>query len=126
LIRILVVDDEADVASTVKMGLERDGFAVDAFTDPQTALDHFKQDYYAMVITDIRMPNINGFELYRELKKKDEKIKVAFMTAFEVYEGEFRKVFTNTDVKCFIKKPIGMSDLATRVKEELGQEFAFS
>lgn len=126
MIRILVVDDEADVASTVKMALERDGFAVDAFTDPQTALDLFKQDYYAMVITDIRMPNINGFELYRELKKKDEKIKVAFMTAFEVYEGEFRKVFTNIDVKCFIKKPIGMSDLATRVKEELGQEFAFS
>lgn len=122
----MVVDDEADVASTVKMALERDGFAVDAFTDPQTALDLFKQDYYAMVITDIRMPNINGFELYRELKKKDEKIKVAFMTAFEVYEGEFRKVFTNIDVKCFIKKPIGMSDLATRVKEELGQEIAFS
>jgi len=122
----LVVDDEADVASTIKMGLESDGFAVDAFTDPQTAIDHFKPDYYAMVITDIKMPNINGFELYRELKKKDEKIKVAFMTAFEVYEGEFRKVFTNIDVKCFIKKPIGMSDLITRVKEELGQEITFS
>jgi len=124
--RIMVIDDEPDIASTVKMSLERDGFVVDSFTDPQTALGHFKQEHYSMVITDIRMPNMNGFELYRELKKEDENIKVAFMTAFEMYEEEFRRVFTNIDVKCFIKKPVSPSDLVRRVKEELGQEITFS
>jgi DNA-binding response OmpR family regulator len=117
--QIMVVDDEPDVAATIKMGLEGEGFIVDAFTDPQAALDHFKPDYYDLVITDIRMPDKNGFELYRELKKKDEKIKVAFMTAFEIYEGEFSKVFKNTEVKLFFKKPVRLSELVARVKEEL-------
>ena len=124
LTRILLVDDEPDIATTYKMGLERDGFAVDAFTDPQAALDHFKQDYYAMLITDIRMPDMNGFELYREIKKKDEKIKVAFMTAFEIYESEFSKVFKNTEVKLFFKKPVKLSELVSRVKEELNDGVA--
>jgi DNA-binding NtrC family response regulator len=121
----MVVDDEPDVAATIKMGLEREGFIVDTFTEPQTALDHFKPDYYAMVITDIRMPVMSGFELYRELKKKDEKIKVAFMTAFEIYESEFNKVFKNTEVKLFFKKPVRISDLMTSMKEELSHEITF-
>jgi DNA-binding response OmpR family regulator len=124
LARILLVDDEPDVATTYKMGLERDGFTVDAFTDPQAALDHFKQYYYAMLITDIRMPDMNGFELYREIRKKDEKIKVAFMTAFEIYESEFSKVFKNTEVKLFFKKPVSLSELVSRVKEELNDGVA--
>lgn len=118
----MVVDDEPDVGATVKMGLERDGFAVDTFNDPQAALEHFRPDYYELVITDIRMPNTNGFQLYRELKRKDEKIKVAFMTAFEMYASEFSKVMPDINVKCFIRKPVGMSDLATRVKEELFED----
>jgi len=118
----MVVDDEPDVAATIKMGLERDGFTVDAFTDPQAALDNFKQDYYALLITDIRMPDMNGFELYREIRKKDEKIKVAFMTAFEIYESEFSKVFKNTEVKLFFKKPVMLSELVSRVKEELSKD----
>jgi two-component SAPR family response regulator len=99
---------------------------VDAFNKPEEALSHFKPDFYAMIITDIRMPVINGFELYRQVKKIDDKLKVAFMTAFEVYEDEFRKVFTNIDVKCFIKKPVSPSDLVTQVKEELADEITFA
>ena len=120
----MLVDDEPDIATTYKMGLERDGFTVDAFTDPQAALDNFKQDYYALLITDIRMPDMNGFELYREIRKKDEKIKVAFMTAFEIYESEFSKVFKNTEVKLFFKKPVMLSELVSRVKEELNDGVA--
>jgi DNA-binding response OmpR family regulator len=120
----LLVDDEPDIAATYKMGLERDGFTVDAFTDPQAALDNFKQDYYAMLITDIRMPDMNGFELYRKIRKKDENIKVAFMTAFEIYESEFSKVFKNSEVKLFIKKPVMLSELVSRVKVELNDGVA--
>ncbi len=122
--RILLVDDEPDVAATYKMGLERDGLVVDAFTDPIAALDQFKHDYYAMLITDIRMPDMNGFELYRQIRKKDDKIKVAFMTAFEIYENEFSKVFKNTEVKLFFKKPVTLSELVLRVKEELNDDVA--
>ena len=95
-----------------------------AFTDARAALDNFKQDYYAMLITDIRMPDMNGFELYREIRKKDENIKVAFMTAFEIYESEFSKVFKNTEVKLFFKKPVKLSELVSRVKEELNDGVA--
>lgn len=124
--RIMVVDDEPDILVVFKKALETSGFAVDAFTKPEEALSHFKPDFYAMIITDIRMPVMNGFELYRQVKKIDDKIKVAFVTAFEVYEDEFRKVFTNIDVKCFIKKPVSPADLVTRVKEELADEITFT
>jgi DNA-binding response OmpR family regulator len=118
----MIVDDEPDITNTFKAGLERAGFTIDAFTDPQAALDHFKPDYYDLVITDIKMPRLNGFELYRELKKKDHKIKVAFITAFEMYASEFRKVMPEIDVECFIRKPIQISDLVARVREELSED----
>jgi DNA-binding response OmpR family regulator len=63
------------------------------------------------------MPNMNGFELYRELKKKSEKINVALMTAFEIYESEFRKVLPKIDVRFFFRKPVHMQELVARVKE---------
>ncbi len=118
----MVVDDEPDVGATIKMGLENDGFEVDTFTEPQAALDHFKPDYYNLVITDIKMPDMNGFELYRKLKVNDARIKVAFITAFEMNASEFSKVLPEIDVKCFIKKPVGMSDLVARVKAELFED----
>lgn len=113
----MVVDDEKDILTVTRHGLEREGFAVDAFSDPQEALDHFKPDYYDLVITDIRMPNINGFELYRQIKKKDEKTKIAFMTAFEIYEGEFKQIFKNIQVTLFFRKPIGISELAEKLRQ---------
>jgi DNA-binding response OmpR family regulator len=126
LTRIVVVDDEPDITAIIKRALEQNGFAVDAFNKPDEALAHFKPDYYAMLITDIRMPTMNGFELYRHIKKRDQKIKVAFMTAFEVYEDEFKRVLPSIDVKCFFKKPVRMNELVERVKHELGEEFTLS
>jgi YesN/AraC family two-component response regulator len=79
-----------------------------------------------MLITDIRMPIMNGFELYRQIRKRDNKIKVAFMTAFDVYETEFCKVMPSIDVKCFFKKPVRMNDLVERVKQELGRDATLS
>jgi CheY-like chemotaxis protein len=80
--RILVVDDEPDITLTLKAGLETVGlFDVDAFNDPESALKSFKSDNYALVLIDIMMPKMSGFELYEQLKKVDPDIKVCFLTA---------------------------------------------
>ncbi len=68
------------------------------------------------MIIDIRMPKLNGFDLYRELKKKDGSVKVCFLTAFEIYYEEFRKLFPTIDVRAFIRKPVGISSLVNQVK----------
>lgn len=117
--RILVVDDEPDIVYVLKKALEREGFTVDSFTRPQEALDHFKPDYYAVGVIDIRMPEMNGFQFYREMKKKDDKIKVAFMTAFDIYENEFNTVFKNTNVSMFFKKPVSVNKMVEKIKEQL-------
>jgi DNA-binding response OmpR family regulator len=117
--RILVVDDEHDITSVIKRGLEAVGYAVDAFNDPEQALAHFKNSYYDMLIFDIRMPKLSGFQLYREIRKKDDKARVCFMTAFEVYREEFGKVFPNYDIKCFLTKPLSITDLQKIIEAEL-------
>jgi DNA-binding response OmpR family regulator len=117
--RILVVDNEPDITSVIKRGLEGAGYAVDAFNDPEQALAHFKSSYYDMLIFDVRMPKLNGFQLYREIRKKDGKAKVCFMTAFEVYREEFEKVFPDYDVKCFLTKPLSIKDLQKIIEVEL-------
>ncbi|MGI0088452.1 MAG: response regulator [Nitrosotalea sp.] len=117
--RILVVDDEPDITASIKRGLEAKGFEVKTYNDPLKALSDFKPDEYDLLLIDIRMPKMNGFEMYRELKKKGDSIKVCFFTAFEVYYEEFRKMFPNLEVKCFIRKPITINDLATHINSEL-------
>lgn len=65
------------------------------------------------------MPDINGFELYEELKKVDTKPKICFITAYETYYEVLKKDFPKLDIGCFIKKPISLSSLAIRLKAEL-------
>lgn len=117
--RILVVDDEPDITSVIKRGLETVGYAVNTFNDPEQALAHFKNAYYDMLIFDIRIPQLNGFQLYREIRKKDGKARVCFMTAFEIYRKEFEKVFPDYDVKCFLTKPLSIKDLQKIIQAEL-------
>jgi len=120
--KILVVDDEPDITLSIKNGLKRKGFEVDTYNDPLKALDDFKPGVYDLLLIDIRMPKLNGFELYRELKKKSENITVCFFTAFEVYYDEFRKVFPALNVKCFIRKPITINELVTHINSELAKK----
>jgi two-component system, OmpR family, response regulator ChvI len=117
--RILVVDDEPDITLVIKGGLEDLGYLVDAFNDPEDALSSFKPGHYDMLILDIRMPRLTGFQLYREIRKKDDKAKVCFMTAFDVHKEEFAKIFPSYDVKSFIKKPIRVKDLLRLVQSEM-------
>lgn len=117
--RILVVDDEEDITLVIKHGLENDGYLVDVFNDPEQALCHFKPDYYHILILDIRMPKLNGFQLYREIRKIDSNARVCFMTAFEVYKNEFTKMFPSYNVKCFVKKPVTVKDLLAMVRSQV-------
>lgn len=111
--KILIVDDEADITFTLKEGIEKSGsFSVDTFNDPQLALSNFKSGYYHLLIIDIRMPNMTGFELYRKIRELDSKVRVCFITAFETYFEKFRQeFFPLEEIKGFIRKPIQIEDL---------------
>ena len=114
--RILVVDDESDLTLFYRMSLEYHGFEVETFNDPRKALSNFKTDYYNLIILDIKMPNMDGFELYTELRKRDKKAKVCFLTASELYYKEFRmKEYTALDKSLFIRKPIGNEDMIKEI-----------
>jgi DNA-binding NtrC family response regulator len=119
--RILLVDDESDVISVFKMILEMNGYEVDAYTSPTTALESFKPDFYGLLLLDIRMPTMNGFELYRKMRNIDDDVKVCFITAFEDYREEFRETFPMLDeFKYFIRKPKAVEDLVNHVATILG------
>ena len=118
---ILLVDNEPDNTSVLSMGLEDEGFKVDVFNDPILALSNFKPNFYALSILDINMPKMNGYELYREIRKMDAKLKVCFLTASEIYMESLRvpPLHLLADVKCFIPKPLTIDDLVKEVKEQL-------
>jgi two-component system, OmpR family, response regulator ChvI len=119
--RILLVDDEVDIISVFKMILEMNGYDVDAYTNPSIALDDFKPSFYGLLLLDIRMPTMNGFELYRKMRKIDEQVKVCFITAFEDYREEFKESFPMLDeYKYFIRKPKAIEDLVNHVATILG------
>jgi two-component system, OmpR family, response regulator ChvI len=119
--RILVVDDDTDVISTFKMILEMNGFEVDAYTSPTLALSNFKPNSYGLLLLDIRMPIMNGFELFRKMKSIDSGVEVCFITAFEDYREEFKESFPMLDeAKYFIRKPKAIQDLVNHVATLLG------
>ena len=117
--RILIVDDEPDITLSFKMILEGNGFKVDTYNDPVQATRNFKPDAYELVILDIRMPKMDGFQLYDELKKIDDKVKVVFITAFDInYEG-LRKMYPELRIDSFVRKPVDSEYLINVVKDEL-------
>jgi two-component system, OmpR family, response regulator ChvI len=119
--KILIVDDDPDITSAFNMILEMNGFEVDAYTDPLLALSNFKPNSYGLVLLDIRMSKMNGFELYKKIKSIDHKIKVCFITGFEDYREEFKESFPELDeVKCFVRKPKAIEDLVKHVAAILG------
>jgi two-component system, OmpR family, response regulator ChvI len=117
--RILLVDDEHDITFSLRIGLENNGFAVDIFNDPEEALSNFKAGLYDLLLIDVKMPKMNGFELYQEIEKMDNKAKVCFITAFEVYYNSLRELFPTVKVDCYIKKPVTTDELVQRIKSEL-------
>jgi CheY-like chemotaxis protein len=131
--RILIVDDEPDITLCFKIALEDNGFKeqVDVYNDPSIALSAFSPGSYALLLLDIAMPSINGLALYEKIRKIDSKIKVLFITAFDVDYEVLRKLYPSKEYEdvmvtvlenregCFIKKPIDTDDLVRRVKKEV-------
>ena len=117
----MIVDDEQDITSTFDMILQMNGFEVDTYNDPLLALSNFKPNSYGLALLDIRMPVMNGFELYKKIKDIDNKIEVCFITVFEDYRQEFKESFPELEeAKYFIRKPKAIEDLVTHVATILG------
>ncbi len=120
---ILVVDDEPDIVITLRTVLERNNFKVDTHTEPLQAIKNFEINAYDLLILDIKMPQMNGFELYRELKKIDENIKVCFLTALSElhdYDAFKKEVFPKTGQRYYVQKPIENDEILERINEILG------
>jgi two-component system, OmpR family, response regulator ChvI len=123
--RILIVDDEPDIARLFKLGLERQGgFEVDVYNDPISALSNYRPGVYDLLLLDIKMPEMNGLELYQSIIEKDKEenggeIKVCFITAFEEFYNEFKRLFPKLQIDCFIRKPISIDKLVETVKTKL-------
>jgi two-component system response regulator ChvI len=109
-----VVDDDPNITYTFKVILEKNAFHVDVYNDSTRAALEFKTGVYDVVLIDIRMPKMNGFELYNEIRKKDTKVKVCFITAFEISKDESGKPSADGLVD-FIRKPVDMKELTDRI-----------
>ena len=121
--RILLIDDEPDITFTIKDILEDNGFQVDSFNNPLSALASYKPGKYDLLLFDIRMPIMNGFELYREIRKSDERVKICFITAYEIDNNDFTKSFPTMTLRHFIKKPITLDKLAIELKKKISEDY---
>jgi DNA-binding response OmpR family regulator len=113
--RILIVDDEPDVNLALRIVLEENNFIVDSFNDPLLALENFKANLYDVLILDIKMPKKDGFEVYKEVMKIDNKVKVCFLTAGDVNYRLLKETFPTLDENQFIRKPIENTELIRQV-----------
>ena len=123
--RILIVDDEDDINLLFKMVLEDNGYKVDTFNDPLAALQNFTAGSYDLLLLDMVMPNMNGFELYQKMRMIDYKAKICLLTASGINHEEFKKRaasiagIENDIENCFFIKPIENEELIKKVKAQL-------
>jgi len=121
--RILLVDDEPAITQTFELGLTEFGFQVDSFNNPLSALASYKPGKYDLLLFDIRMPIMSGFELYKEIRKSDERVKICFITAYEIDNNDFTKSFPTMTLRHFIKKPITLDKLAIELKKKISEDY---
>jgi two-component system, OmpR family, response regulator ChvI len=123
--RILIVDDEVDITLSFSLALEDSGlFEVNTYNDPLVALSEFRPNSYDLLLLDIKMPNMNGFELFDKIKRIDKKVKVCFISAYDVDYTELREQFPSLEIDCIvpkniIRKPIQIAKLIERIEIEL-------
>jgi DNA-binding response OmpR family regulator len=117
LARLLVVDDDPDTVLTLNIGLLDYGFLVDAFTNPEEALQKFKSnaESYCLVLLDIKMPALSGIQLARKVKEANPNVKVLVLTALKVRNNELSDVSSSTNVDGFIQKPVGIKELTDKI-----------
>ena len=120
--RILLVDDESDVTTVLTFALEDYGFEVESYNNPLVALSNFKPNYYDLAILDIKMPEMNGFEFLREIRKEDENLRICFLTALTELRdhmsdiNELSPAFVKDGI---IRKPISNEDLLNNINRIL-------
>lgn len=118
-VRILLVDDEPDITTSVRAGLTMHGFHVDTYNEPEKVLSSFESKKYDLALIDVKMLRMSGYDLYQAIRRKDGDIRICFLSAFDIYYNEFSRIFPNSDVRCFIRKPIGIKALISHIKSEL-------
>lgn len=118
---ILVVDDEFDIVNLIKQALQKQGFTTYAFTDPLLALEHLKtnSESYGLVLADVRMPAMNGFELVKKIKSMHPTIKLLLMSAFEFNDRDLSKVLTSIKIDGYIQKPVSTKQLINIIGKHL-------
>jgi CheY-like chemotaxis protein len=119
--KIFLVDNESDITFALENALENYGYKIDSFNDPILALDNYQINFYDLVILDIKMPKMDGFELYIKIREKDPKVKICFLTASEMYYEKIRKTRSEfgriIEEECFIQKPIKSEDLIRKLED---------
>ena len=120
--KILFVDDEPDMTTILKMALKRIGFGIDIFNDPVLALENFKPNFYDLVLLDVMMPKMDGFELYDQLKKIDYGIKICFLTASsKTYCEQLRKEkYCELNKDLFLEMPLPISRIREEINRRIG------
>jgi DNA-binding response OmpR family regulator len=116
-VALLRLVDESDVNTAIAKVLEQYGYKVDSCEYPLIALDNFKPHFYDLVVLDIKMPEMNGFSFYREIKKLDKDLKICFLTAGEMYYGVYSDILSRLPANYFIRKPINNEELVKRINE---------
>jgi DNA-binding response OmpR family regulator len=126
--KILIIDDEPDITVTFKLGIEssnnshnNDSKNIEVYTynDPLVALSEFKPDFYDLLLVDIDLPNLNGFELCEKILEIDINVRVCFMTSGEINQEALREIYPTLSLGCFLKKPVTIDYLVKRIKAEL-------
>ena len=122
LARLLVVDDDPDTILALNIGLLDYGFLVDAFTNPEEALQKFKSnaEFYCLVLLDSKMPALSGIQLARKVKEVNPNVKVLLLTALGIRDNEVYDV-SSTNIDGFIQKPVGIRELTDKILSILNE-----
>jgi CheY-like chemotaxis protein len=120
--KILLIDDEPDIIYSIKRVLENNNeFVVDSYTDPILALSNFRPGLYDLILLDIKMPKMNGFDLYQKILEIESNVKICFLTASELFYEEYRRLdaYPTLDKAYFIQKPFRIEQLLRELNEIL-------
>lgn len=124
--RILIIDDDADITTTFKLGIEDANgdtnnnrrIEVHTYNDPTGALSEFQPNFFDLLLVDINMPHMNGFQICEKILELDINVRVCFMSSGEINREALREIYP-VSLGCFIKKPVNMDYLIERIKAEL-------
>jgi two-component system, OmpR family, response regulator ChvI len=119
--RVLIVDNDPDITKSFGLALEDSGLfeKVEQCNDPMLALSNFRPDTYDIVLLEVKMPDLNGFELYNKIKRIDNKVRVCFITPQDLDHNALKEELPLLEIECLISKTVAVSDLIKRLETEL-------